>query len=220
VLVLSAASQVGIACATEIAVHITKCTAVSSERTYDMSSSGARWFCGTAPHRNIPIHSLLLKVLPRICAVAYTKAALHQRTLIITLGTATINSPRSVRKYQHEKGHILIDTQKTSRLTDDETEFPKKERKNDGTPLPCSVCSSAGLYACTVFGVRAVLPNLERRSRMARDMSVHESLQETVVVFVRCAWNAGRRTRSLELLWMSGRRAVSSLAVVLHSECQ
>lgn len=102
-LVLSAASQVGIACATEIAVHITKCTAVSSERTYDMSSSGARWFCGTAPHRNIPIHSLLLKVLPRICAVAYTKAALHQRTLIITLGTATINSPRSMMKLNFRK---------------------------------------------------------------------------------------------------------------------
>jgi hypothetical protein len=89
-----------------------------------------------------------------------------------------------------KKGTFSLTHKKTSRLTDDETEFPKKERKNDGTPLPCSVCSSAGLYACTVFGVRAVLPNLERRSRMARDMSVHESLQETVVVFSRCAWNA------------------------------
>ena len=41
-------------------------------------------------------------------------------------------------------------------------------------PLPLSVVSSYSKY--TVAWARRLLPNLERRSRMARDISVHDSL--------------------------------------------
>ena len=89
----------------------------------------------------------------------------------------SITPARAVgKKYENE---WALSSVTTHGLTDG-TESVKTGRTTNGTAPPRS---SSGMYALHAsLWVRLALPNLERRSRMARDMSVHDNLRNEIVM--------------------------------------